>query len=73
MLSLSDWGIPASRTEGDEKSEAPPRVTASLPSPTSRRLPSKKTVRMGDEGKAVERRGALAALLFAQCSSACGF
>jgi hypothetical protein len=29
-------------------------------------LPPKKAVRMGDEGKAVERRGALTALLFEQ-------
>jgi hypothetical protein len=27
----------------------------------------------GDEGKAVERRGALTALLFEQCSSRCEF
>jgi len=62
MLSLSGWGIPTSRRiEGDEKVK---RILLHYPVSTSRRLPSKKTVRMGDEGKAASRRHTLAALLF---------
>jgi hypothetical protein len=56
--------VPLSRGFWDEGEVA----AASLHHPvsTTQRLPSKKTVRMGDVGKAVRRGGSLTALLFEQ-------
>jgi hypothetical protein len=42
ILARSNWGVLDSGTEGDHR-----------PVTTTQRMPSKKTVRMGDEGKAV--------------------
>jgi len=67
ILPQSDWAsLAAERKVGTKV-----KFAASLhyPVSTTRRMLSKKTACMGDEGKAVERRGVLTALLFEQRSS----